>query len=178
MPGQVRAGRAALGNYRRSKLNPDNPAGNIDTAEYMRAMADLSACRQERGRLLKQVHTYHVNRDYNLLHPKVRNQFQELGNYLHGSALKFRLFEGYRSPIRQNYLFNQRPPVTKAKAWESAHNFGMAADFVWFDRGEWSWDDEHPWDELRKAAKMFRLDVPISWDRGHVEAIGWQQYIG
>lgn len=159
-------------------MNPDNPTGEIHTPDYMRLQSDLVACRQERGRLLKQTHSYHINRDFSLLHPKCKNNFQEFANYLSGEGSKFRMFEGYRSPIRQNYLFNQRPPVTKARAFESAHQYGVAADFVWFEHGQWSWDDDHPWEHLVDAARKFNLVVPITWDRGHIEAKDWQRYIG
>lgn len=125
-----------------------------------------------------------VDRDLSLLHPSCRGAFQELAINLRNAFEKkeipvmFRAFEAVRSPARQRYLFAQKPQVTKANAWESAHNYGFAVDFIVYGfedgRYTWSWDDSHPWDELKKRAKLFGLDVPISWDRGHVEAPQWK----
>jgi hypothetical protein len=39
-------------------------------------------------------------------------------------------WETWRSPGRQLMLFNKGPTVTKARPWQSAHNWGMAADCV------------------------------------------------
>lgn len=124
-----------------------------------------------------------VDRDLSLLHPSCRDAFQELAVDLSDQHQKeytnvmFRAFEGVRSPLRQRYLFAQEPQVTKSDAWQSAHNFGMAVDFVPFiyedGQYKWSWDDRHPWDFLKARAAVFGLRVPISWDRGHVEAPQW-----
>lgn len=45
----------------------------------------------------------------------------------------FRIYEGYRSKERQDFLYEQGrtkpgPIVTKARAGQSAHNYGMAVD--------------------------------------------------
>ena len=119
------------------------------------------------------------------LHPAARDAFMELAVDLSNQFEKantptsFRLFEGYRSPIRQNYLFNQEPKVTQAGPWESAHNFGLACDFVPFifrDKvWQWSWADDEDWPFLEKRAAVFGLLVPITWDRGHVEHPKWRR---
>lgn len=119
------------------------------------------------------------------LHPAARDAFTELAIDLQAQFEKgttktsFRLFEGYRSPIRQNYLFNQEPKVTHARAWESAHNFGLACDFVAYiyvgGQWQWSWDDAEDWPFLKKRAEIFGLTVPITWDRGHVEHPKWRR---
>lgn len=96
-------------------------------------------------------------------------------------GLKFvlQVFEGYRSPIRQNHLFSQVPKVTKARAWQSSHQYGLAVDFAGLrvdSRGliltdKWVWPDgSHTcWNELKRIAAVQGLHVPISWDYGHVE---------
>lgn len=86
---------------------------------------------------------------------------------------KFQLFEGYRSPERQNHLFAGRK-VTKARPWQSAHQYGLAVDFavaVVKQNGsiEWLWPDEAPWRGLKRLAILEGLDIPIDWDKGHVQ---------
>lgn len=96
-----------------------------------------------------------------------------------GLKFKLEVFEGYRSPIRQNYLFSQVPPVTKARAWEGAHQYGLSVDFAGIQihttgaiiPNKWVWPEAtHPcWGELKSLARRFGLDVPIDWDKGHLE---------
>jgi len=87
----------------------------------------------------------------------------------------FRPFEGFRHPMRQLYLFHETKS-TKAGPWESAHQYGLAVDFaVWVakddgsSQGFWTWPNDAPWIRLAEMARMYGLDVPIEWDRGHVE---------
>lgn len=120
---------------------------------------------------------------YDHLHPKARERFRLLGMkltdlYQSGLVLTdFRPFEGYRSVERQRQLFGQRPAVTKADAWQSAHNYGLAVDFVpWVD-GKWTWlPADHPdWRILRQQAELRGLDNSLDWDRPHVEDFLWSQ---
>jgi len=86
----------------------------------------------------------------------------------------FRAYEGFRHPMRQYYLLKETSS-TKAGPWESAHQYGLAVDFaVWAEKpdgsgGFWGWPDDAPWGKLKDLARSFNLDVPIAWDRGHVE---------
>ena len=84
----------------------------------------------------------------------------------------FKPFEGYRSPERQNYLFHVMK-TTKARAFQSAHNYGLAVDFVPFVDGKWSWDNHHDWEALRYLASQRGLLTPIKWDLPHVEHPIW-----
>lgn len=93
----------------------------------------------------------------------------------------FAPFEGYRPPIRQMHLFTVEK-TTKARPWESAHQYGLAVDFAVrimhpdADRESWSWPVHAPWPELKRIAKSFGLDIPIEWDRGHVEHGLWASF--
>lgn len=116
---------------------------------------------------------------YDLLHPKVRQSFQILEIRLQeghsGGFTKtlFKPFEGYRTP--QHQLAAKVRGVSKAGPWESAHNYGLAVDFVpWVD-GKWSWDGDHDWDFLRDCATNRGLLNNISWDRPHVEHVLWRE---
>ena len=97
-----------------------------------------------------------------------------------GQRACFQPFEGFRNPERQNYLLTVSK-TTKAGPWESAHQYGLAVDFacrVINDNGslgEWCWPVEAPWDELRRLARSVGLDIPISWDKGHVQSPIWDQ---
>lgn len=60
------------------------------------------------------------------------------------SGYIIRMFEGYRSDSRQSWLFEQgrsRPGkiVTHAKAGQSWHGMGVAADVVGWTNGAWDW---------------------------------------
>jgi len=88
-----------------------------------------------------------------------------------------------RSPERQDELFIKGR--TKARPWQSAHQYGLAADFVPYitnqealDLGDmvgekvltgWSWHESHDWPFLRQRAEKHGLSVPIAWDKCHVE---------
>lgn len=118
--------------------------------------------------------TWLTNRQIGDLHPIMRAPVTALLSNLSMSGHRFALFEGYRTPERQEALYAQgrtKPGavVTHARSWESAHNFGLAVDLVWFENGQWSWDAKHPWDKLGDFAERYGLVQPIRWDRPHIE---------
>jgi hypothetical protein len=107
-----------------------------------------------------------------LLAPVARTAFAGLDAYLRRET-RFRLFETYRDPAAQETAFAAR--TSKARAFESAHQFGLAADFVPYGTKGWEWPaTDHPeWDDLRRAAQSFGLLNGIHWDRPHVEHRAW-----
>lgn len=137
------------------------------------------------------------------LHPIARMPFQDLTETLTkaftGKATRtwFRPHMGYRGPAVQDALYahgRTKPgaQVTKAQGWESAHQFGLAVDFVpWIGgsiprekadgtpiggdepKGYWLWDDTADWKFLKSRAEMHGLLCPIAWDRPHVEHPAW-----
>ena len=66
-------------------------------------------------------------------HPKIREELKahyiECNNLL-PKGVRLRFAYTYRSPEEQTALFNQRPKVTNAKAWQSIHQYGLAFDYV------------------------------------------------
>lgn len=120
-----------------------------------------------------------VNRDIAMLHYKFRNPLELLLEnlvraYKTGrTKTDFQLFEGFRDPLRQDAVF--KAGASNARAWQSAHQYGLAADIVAFNDGKWSWDSVHDWAFLKRSAAQVGLSVPISNDRVHVQSPLWQK---
>lgn len=140
-----------------------------------------------------------THRDANLLHPAAREKFGNLLVELHQAyhlnkvTVYFKMFETYRTPVRQQRLYEQGRSepgkvVTNARAWESAHQYGLAADFVPYlepdiARGRglkpgWNWElaTESDWAYLSSAATRNGLRSPLPWDRPHVEDYMWTAF--
>lgn len=108
------------------------------------------------------------------LHPGAARRFRNLETTLKGAYTRgetrtlFLVFETYRTPMRQAWL-KKTTRATKADAWQSTHQLGLAADFVPFVDGKWSWSDDEDWHFLDCAAAACGLVRPIRWDRPHIE---------
>jgi hypothetical protein len=98
-----------------------------------------------------------VNRDPKMLHPAFRNRALRTVARLNAEGIPFGIYEGMRGPWRQAHLFasgRSRPGrfLTPVQAWDSLHQYGLAADFVLALEGRWSWDADgahaHMWDRL------------------------------
>lgn len=129
----------------------------------------------------KPLEYWQVVYDLEYLHPFVRLPVEavqrELSDAFARGQLRYRLhvFETWRSPARQDFLFNGAGKVTRVRAWESAHQYGLAADFVGRTKSGWTWDvPASDWALLRRVAEDHGLAVPAaSWDPGHVEWPHW-----
>lgn len=107
-----------------------------------------------------------LNAEPGWLHPKMRAGLVGLHDALHrqdkGAPPKFRyrLIEGYRSPQRQHHLFTG-VETTVGREWESAHNFGLAAQFAIVINDEEiverSFALEPAWERFEKAASRCGL---------------------
>lgn len=67
--------------------------------------------------------------------------------------------------------------VTKAKPFESFHNYGLAVDIVFKnDHGNWTWDKTYPqWELIGVVGEMFGFKWGGRWkfqDEPHFEMIG------
>jgi peptidoglycan L-alanyl-D-glutamate endopeptidase CwlK len=114
------------------------------------------------------------------LHPAVRARVERVLARLAAEHIPFRLFEGFRAPQRQQYLWDQgrvRPgaKVTNAQPWQSMHQYGLAVDLVLWENGKWSWDDRGPkgawWKRLKQIGRDEGL-ASISWEAPHLELAG------
>jgi len=90
------------------------------------------------------------------------------------------LLEGYRSPERQNLLAAQGTQVTNAGAWQSYHQYGLAADCAFLRDGKLVISEKDPW-AMRGYALYGQVaeQLGMTWggrwrmmDFGHVELRG------
>ncbi len=114
------------------------------------------------------------------LHPVMRAATKKILAELAAENIPFKAFEAYRSPRRQRHLFAQGRTapgkiVTKARAWESYHQYGLAVDFVLFINNDWSWDDAGPeaawWARLHEIGRRHGLE-PVSFEKPHLQVVG------
>jgi peptidoglycan L-alanyl-D-glutamate endopeptidase CwlK len=87
------------------------------------------------------------------------------------------ILEGYRSPERQNALASAGPSVTNAKAFQSYHQFGLAADCAFLRGGKLLISEKDPWamrgyQLFGETAELMGLHWGGRWtmlDFGHAE---------
>ena len=118
--------------------------------------------------------------DLDSLHPVMREATLYLLRKLEAEGIPLRLFESFRSPARQAWLYAQGRTragaiVSNAKPWESYHQYGLAADFVLWIEGSWSWSTAgvHTmyWKRLHKIGEEVGLE-PLSWETPHLQVAG------
>ncbi|NKM06061.1 hypothetical protein GFM29_19955 [Rhizobium leguminosarum bv. viciae] len=118
--------------------------------------------------------------DLSVLHPIIRENVRLVLTQLDQEKLPFKVFEAFRTPERQRYLYRQGreipgDKVTNAEAWESYHQYGLAADFVLFINGKWSWEDKRQyakmWQRLHDIGRQHGLE-PLSWESPHLQYAG------
>ncbi|MEP3417228.1 MAG: glycosyl hydrolase 108 family protein [Lentilitoribacter sp.] len=100
--------------------------------------------------------------DVSKLHPAIRQSVKAIRKQLHEENIPFEVFEAFRTPSRQQYLYAQGrtrsgSKVTWAGPWSSIHQYGLAVDFVLKKNGKWSWDDTGnnaaAWTRMHEIAK-------------------------
>lgn len=118
------------------------------------------------------------NIDLSLLHPLFAIKLEKMLGKLDAENIPFKVFEAFRYPERQADLYAQGRTlpghiVTKAKPWQSYHQYGLAVDLVLFVNGKWSWNDTGAaekvwWKHMEKLAKEYEL-TQLSFERPHVQ---------
>ena len=100
------------------------------------------------------------------LSPAGRTWAQQAFAVLASHGISGRLYDVYRSPQQQEKRF--RAGDTRARAWQSPHQYGLAFDFV-VSAGEQS-----PLQRQLQAAWNAAGLRTISWDPAHVEYPNWK----
>lgn len=122
-------------------------------------------------------YTFDIGHIHPIMKPSIRSMIETTltaGFFIDGTRYIFRPFEGYRGPVRQEYLCAVMK-TSKARPWQSAHQYGLAVDFacVPIVNGKiterWTWSEDAPWQLLKEIAISCDLDIPIKGDRGHVQ---------
>lgn len=113
------------------------------------------------------------------LHPTMQSRHGEMAVLVHRRQLPFEPYEMWRSPRRQVELYARgRVPsvpgghATYERAWQSAHQYGLAVDWVGWVDGRWSWSDSLPWKELHECARVARLEPLEAVEMPHVQMPG------
>lgn len=147
------------------------------SAAFVRALGQSVAVSPPSG-LMVAVDVTRKERDLAQLHPQMRERVEQLVQQTEAAGLTFRIYEAFRTPERQQWLFAQGRTrmdggiVTKARAWESFHQFGLGVDLVLFGSGGWSWDDSGAraaeWKRMRELAVQVGLRT-LKWELPHAE---------
>lgn len=109
-------------------------------------------------------------------HPAIREKlirdYKFINNKFLGPGVRLRFSWVYRSPEQQNKLFNKRPKVTYAKAWQSIHNYGLAFDIVLlYDKNGDGNFEEASWNRKRDGDGDNIADwMEVTWE---LEKRGW-----
>ena len=118
--------------------------------------------------------------DLSHVHPFVRERITKVLETLGAEGIPFRVFEAFRTPQRQQALWEQGRTragaiVTKARPWTSYHQYGLAADFVLFQNNSWSWDDGGAkrvwWNRLQQVGAAHGLEA-LRFERPHLQMAG------
>lgn len=117
--------------------------------------------------------------DVGLLHPACGERVGDLLTLMQREGLEsLQPYETARSPWRQAELYARgrtsgKKKVTKARAWESNHQYGLALDSVFLVNGVWTWDEPEAgmWDLYHACARRCDL-APLSFEKPHVE-LAW-----
>ncbi len=112
------------------------------------------------------------NRDTTLLAPFVQNRLLMALNECHDLEFPIGVFEGYRSPNRQDFLYAQGrtragKKVTYAKAYQSAHQWGLAVDLAFYKDKKWLWDG-WPWERVHDIFHRYGFET-LDFEKSHVE---------
>lgn len=122
-----------------------------------------------------------ANRDWGMLKLEFRQRllavFKKMQNKY---GYKMVMIEGYRSPARQNRLASGGVTVTRAKANQSYHQYGLAADAAFYRHGKLVISAQDAWTKrgyklYGRVARSFGLTWGGGWrlkDYGHVELRG------
>jgi peptidoglycan LD-endopeptidase CwlK len=118
------------------------------------------------------------NTDLALLHPAIRLAINKVLKSLEAEKIPLFVFEAWRSPARQHYLYAQGrttsgPIVTYQDAWGSYHQYGLAVDLVFGGPGKWTWKEPKKgmWGRMHDIGRENGL-MPLSFEVPHLQLAG------
>lgn len=86
-----------------------------------------------------------ADRRWEWVDPELQQRVLAIFTIMHGQyGYEMALVEGYRSPERQSELA-RRGTATRAAAWQSCHQYGLALDSALVRNGALQWDMADPW---------------------------------
>lgn len=118
-----------------------------------------------------------ANREWARLEIDFRQRLLAVFQLMEKHGYQMALLEGYRSPERQASLALQGPHITNAGAFQSYHQFGLAADSAFYRGGKIVVSEKDPWAmEGYRLYGQYAESVGLIWggkwqmkDFGHVE---------
>jgi peptidoglycan L-alanyl-D-glutamate endopeptidase CwlK len=118
-----------------------------------------------------------ANREWNAFDTEFRQRLLTVYQLMAKHGYQMALLEGYRSPERQASLAQLGPHVTNAGAYQSYHQYGLAADSAFYRGGRIVISERDPWAmEGYRLYGQFAESVGLVWggrwqlmDFGHVE---------
>ncbi len=147
-----------------------SPPAPLPPATFVTDLVELEAPERHLGQ---------ANRDWDRLNSQFRQRLLAVFKVMQQRyGYKMVMIEGYRSPQRQAQLASKGSNVTNAGAWQSYHQFGLAADCAFYHHGKLVIAAKTPWVKrgyrlYGKVAQAAGLVWGGSWesirDLGHVE---------
>lgn len=111
----------------------------------------------------------HANREWDRLDTDFRQRLLAVYQLMAKHGYQMTLLEGYRSPERQDALAKMGTHVTYAGAFQSYHQFGLAADSAFYKDGKLIISEQDPW-----AMEGYRLYGRYAEAAGLVWGGKWQ----
>lgn len=127
-----------------------------------------------------------ASREWDLLEPTFKQKLLTVFKVMKEQyGYEMAMIEGYRSPQRQNKLAQLGSNVTNAKAFQSYHQYGKAADCAFYKNGKLIISERDPWamrgyELYGKVAQSVGLTWGGNWkmmDFGHTELRTKKSYL-
>lgn len=121
-----------------------------------------------------------MNRDLSALRPEFRSKVELWAQYMKSSGLDYLITCTLRSGAEQEALYakGRTAPgavVTNARAGQSAHQYGLAFDFVIMDSGKPDWGGNSPaWDRAIDFGEASGLQSLRPMESAHLQDPNWK----
>ncbi len=125
-----------------------------------------------------------MSRSLDDLRPEFRELVDKWFAGLFASSIDILITCTLRTPMEQDALYAQGrtlpgPIVTKARSGESAHQYGLALDFVILRNGKPDWSGDSPaWDQAITIAQRSGLQSLRPMESAHLQHPDWKALSG